>query len=66
MGFWSNLFKGFGTVAKDVFVVGTLQGLTLEVKNYIDKMDKVKPEEKEAMKKGVDLLAARVTEKLDK
>lgn len=66
MSFWSNLFSGFGAVAKEVFLVGTLNGLVTEVKTSIDKTDKMSQAEKDAAKVGVDLLAARVTAALNK
>jgi len=66
MSFWSNLLSGFGSVAKDVFVVGTLNGLVLEAKASVDKNDKLSVAEKAAMHNGIDLLAERVRAKINK
>jgi len=62
MSFWSNLLKGFGTS----FGTVVLAGLVAEAKGEIDRSKKMTPEEKTAAKAGVDLLAARVTARLDK
>lgn len=62
MGFWSNLFKGFGTS----FGTVVLASLVIEAKAEIDRTKKMTAEEKAAAKAGIDLLAARVTAKLDK
>lgn len=66
MSFWSKLFSGFGAVAKDVFVVGTLNGLVLEAKAAVDKQSKLSQVEKDAAKVGIDLLAERVRNSLNK
>lgn len=66
MSFWSNLFSAFKTTAKDVFVVGTLNGLVLEAKAAVDKQPKLSQVEKDAAKVGIDLLAERVRNSLNK
>ena len=66
MSWFGDLFKGFGSVAKDVFVVGTLNGLVLEAKAGIDKQKGLTVDEKNAAKLGVDLLADRVRAALAK
>lgn len=66
MSFWKNLFSGFGTVAKDVFVIGTLNGLVVEAKAEVDKQAQLTQAEKDAAKVGIDLLAERVRKSLNR
>ena len=66
MSFWKNLLSGFGTTAKDVFIVSTLTGLVVEAKASVDKqLPKLTQLEKEAVKVGIDHLAERIRNSLD-
>ena len=62
MGFWRDWFKSAGSA----FGTFALTGAVASVKIEIDNSKIMTAKEKAAAKAGVDLLAARISAKLDK
>ncbi len=64
MGFWGDFFKSFTKTAVSTLTSGGLEAIAAVAKADIDKMKKVKKDEKALMKRGVDLLVKRAAKKL--
>ena len=62
MSFWSNFFSGFSAA----FTSALLDEVVVQAKVEVDKLGGATPDEKVAMKAGIDLLTARVKAKLPK
>lgn len=65
MGFWSNFFRGFAKAAATGLSAGALDEAVRAAKEEVDGLDGATPEEKVAMKTGIDFLRQRVQKFVD-
>jgi hypothetical protein len=65
MGFWGNFFRGFAKSAVSGLSAGALDEAVRAAKDEIDGLDGASPDERAAMKTGVDFLRQRVQSFVD-